>query len=498
MERELELPDVGEGIAEGEIVRWLVEPGDRVTEDQQLAEVETDKAVVEVPSPTDGTVTELHAAEGEVVAVGSVIVTFEVDDGTTAADAGGADDTGETAPASQVVAPPRVKRLARELGVDIGAIDGANDGDRITEADVRRAAGDGVAAGSSPSAGTADSDVSGAGSSAGAAELAATGSSSSVEPADREKTLAAPATRQLARELGVDIDRVPATERRDGHAFVTPEAVRAFAEGGSETAAAEPPHPTNGTAPTGAAGTADADVDASTAAREEREERVPYRGVRRTIGQQMERSKYTAPHVSHHDSVVVTDLVETRRELNAETGNDVSLTYLPFVMKAVVAGLEEFPEINATLDEEAGEIVRKRYYNLGVATATDAGLMVPVVEDVDRKGLVDLAREAADLVERARDREIAPDEMQGGTFTITNFGTVGGEYATPIINFPEAAILGLGAIEQRPVVADGEVVARHTLPLSLTVDHRLIDGAEAAAFVNEVKRYLNDPSLLLL
>jgi len=552
MERELELPDVGEGIAEGEIVQWLVESGDQVTEDQPLAEVETDKAVVEVPSPEDGTVTQLHADEGEIVAVGSVIVTFDVGDGdgtaaeateaedvetgTHAADtepasstepapAAGTDESGSTGsvPASQVVAPPRVKRLARELGVAIGAIEGADEGARITEADVHRAAGQApTSTGNGETPATRESDESapesahgsaggtdaGAGTNsrqqvAQAATTATGGGAAAVEADDREKTLAAPATRQLARELDVDIDGVPASEERDGHAFVTPEDVRSFAEGGVATPEAGGAEASAGAGTSaGGNGTAQPTTapSATTGAAEpgQREERVPYRGVRRTIGQQMEESKYSAPHVSHHDSVDVTELVETRQELKTEVDDDVSLTYLPFVMKAVVAGLEEYPEINATLDEEAGEIVRKRYYNVGVATATEAGLMVPVVKNVDEKGTVQLARETAGLVERARSRDISPAEMQGGTFSITNFGAIGGEYATPIINYPEAAILGLGAIEERPVVEDGEVVARTTLPLSLTVDHRLIDGAEAAAFVNDVKRYLNNPSLLML
>jgi pyruvate dehydrogenase E2 component (dihydrolipoamide acetyltransferase) len=176
----------------------------------------------------------------------------------------------------------------------------------------------------------------------------------------------------------------------------------------------------------------------------------------------------------------------------------VSLTYMPFVMAAVVKALKEFPQLNAMLDEEAEEIVYRKEYHLGVAVATEAGLMVPVVRDVDRKGAVDLASELGGLVERARERKISREEMQGSTFTLTNFGAIGGEYATPIINYPEVAILGLGAIEQRPVVEDGEVVARHTLPLSLSIDHRVVDGADAGRFTNRVIELLENPRLLLL
>ena len=231
----------------------------------------------------------------------------------------------------------------------------------------------------------------------------------------------------------------------------------------------------------------------------EREERVPYRGIRRTIGQQMEKSKYTAPHVTHHDDVVVEGLVEARQNLRAEAEErGVKLTYMPFVMKAIVAGLKEYPVLNSQLDEENEEIVKKHYYNIGVAVATDAGLMVPVVRDVDRKGLLQIQREMNDLVEKARERKISREEMQGGTFSITNFGAIGGKHATPIINYPETAIMGLGAIQEEPVVEDGEVVPAHVMGVSLSIDHRVIDGAEAAAFTETVKRYLENPSLLLL
>jgi pyruvate dehydrogenase E2 component (dihydrolipoamide acetyltransferase) len=195
----------------------------------------------------------------------------------------------------------------------------------------------------------------------------------------------------------------------------------------------------------------------------------------------------------------VDDLVALRAELKPHAEErGVSLTYMPFVMAAVVKALKEFPQLNAMLDEEADEIVYRKEYHLGVAVATDAGLMVPVVRDVDRKGAVDLASELGGLVERARERKISREEMQGSTFTLTNFGAIGGEYATPIINYPEVAILGLGAIEQRPVVEDGEVVARHTLPLSLSIDHRVVDGADAGRFTNRVIELLENPRLLLL
>jgi pyruvate dehydrogenase E2 component (dihydrolipoamide acetyltransferase) len=513
MPREFKLPDVGEGVAEGEIVSWLVEVGDTVSEDQPVAEVETDKAVVEVPSPVNGTVAEIRAEENEVVPVGEVIIVFEVDgedeeveaeDTTEEAETTETEQTGEdeepSTPSGRVFAAPSARRLARELSVDINAVNGSGPSGRISETDVRRhAESDGAETTATASEDGVESAVEQVGDGEAEVETAAqsaqmdqSGSSARLSPADqsgsparlssadRDHTLAAPATRKLAEEREVDIDAVPTDEERDGESFVTPEQVVEYAEAQQSAQAAD----------TEAIGVEEPS---------EREERIPYRGIRRSIGQQMERSKYTAPHVTHHDEVDVTELVETRSDLKEVADEQgIALTYMPFVMKAVTAALKEFPYLNSSLDEDNEEIILKNYYNLGVAVATDEGLMVPVVDGVDQKGMLQIASEMNELVTKARDRSIAREEMQGGTFTITNFGAVGGEYATPIINYPETAILGLGAIKEKPRVVDGEVVPRKVMTLSLSIDHRVIDGATAGQFANNVKRYLNNPSLLLL
>jgi pyruvate dehydrogenase E2 component (dihydrolipoamide acetyltransferase) len=525
MVREFRLPDVGEGLTEAEIVAWLVEVGDEVVEDQPVAEVETDKAVVEVPAPVDGTVREIRAEAGEMVPVGEVIVTFDVageptetgdgaaTDGTadtqTASDTDhtGGDGPDDTDGSGRVFAAPSARRLARELGVDLGSVAGSGPGGRVNEADVRAAAeataettsDDAVSADTTDSAPRAVRRVTDAAENGtdGTEPHAPTGG---PEPAGRERTLAAPATRRLAEEAGVDLDDVPTDEERDGQAFVAPEHVRAYTETqqaaqAADTRAVQQEPPATDTATTGEV------------------ERVPYRGVRRTIGEAMERSKNAAPHVTHHDTAVVEKLVETRTNLvpRAEK-RGVRLTYLPFVVKAVVAALKRHPILNSQLNEADEEILLKRYYNVGVAVATDAGLMVPVVENVDEKDMLTVASEVNELASKARDRSISREEMQGGTFSITNFGAIGGEYATPILNHPETAILGLGELRRRPVVegggtsetprasgaAAGEVVARHTLPLSLSIDHRVVDGADGAAFVNTLKEYLAEPELLLL
>ncbi|QLH80922.1 dihydrolipoamide acetyltransferase family protein [Halosimplex pelagicum] len=562
MVREFKLPDVGEGVAEGELLEWHVEPGDTVSEDQVVADVETDKAVVDVPSPVNGTVRELLAEPGDVVPVGEVIITFDVEgeapeesEGGAAAETGtetdaageaGAapDDAGETAESSvngkggRVFAAPSARRLARELGVDITGVDGSGPGGRVTESDVRAAAEGGDSAGSeagesddgkqlkSAVSRIDDGDSGGNKSSVGDGLQSAvsrvddgeggepggaapeSGAAASVEAAGRERTLAAPATRQVAEDLGVDIDDVPTDEVRDGQAFVDEAAVREYAEVQQRAQAADAEAladaadageagATAESAEAGASGADDAATGAVEAAKGDRRE--PYSGMRRTIGQAMERSKFTAPHVTHHEKVDATALVETREKLKERADErGVKLTYVPFVMKAVVAALDEHPVLNTQLDEDNEEIVFKSDRNVGVAAATEAGLMVPVVESVDEKGLLQLASEVNELVSKARERSIAREEMQGGTFTITNFGAIGGEYATPIINYPETAILGLGAIEERPVAEDGEVVARDVLPLSLSVDHRVVDGADAARFVETLKEYLEDPTLLLL
>ncbi|SFS32354.1 dihydrolipoamide acetyltransferase family protein [Halostagnicola kamekurae] len=548
MAREFKLPDVGEGVAEGELVSWLVEEGDPISEDQPVAEVETDKALVEVPSPVDGSVRELRAEEGEIVPVGDVIITFDVEgeeSSETARDAEDDDSAAETTgheadsasvsasgdepagdpgatggdieeiatPEGRVFAPPRVRRMAREAGVDIESVQGSGPGGRITDGDVRAAAGE--RSDSDASDGSSDSSddesASSADASSGAEPNADSGGESDTadssaiadaagetatpqefaESADRERTLAAPATRRLAEEEGIDIDTVPTDETRDGEPFVTPEAVTEYATMQREAQEAD----------AAAVSSTEATADSFEG---ERERREPFKGVRKAIADAMVESKYSAPHVTHHDEVDVTELVELRERLKPRAAEEgIKLTYMPFITKAVVAALEEFPEMNAVIDEENEEIVYRNYYNIGVATATDVGLMVPVVDDADEKGLLQIASETNELVQKARERSISPDELQGSTFTITNVGGIGGEYATPILNYPETGILAIGEIKRKPRVVTDEdgtesIEPRSVMTLSLSFDHRLIDGAVGARFTNALMEYLEDPELLLL
>jgi len=558
--REFRLPDLGEGVAEGEVVAWRVAPGDRVTEEDVLAEVETDKALVEVPSPYDGVVTELCAEEGEFLPVGAVLERIETDgggesepgteeDGETTAAPEAAEPTEREADAPEstgrrVPAPPSVRRLARERGVDLAAVEGSGPGGRVTAADVERAAdesGDSEAGGADDGATeevSPPAETTGVGDSGGKSSGEDTPAEDESDSPPRERTLATPATRRVADEHGVDIDRVPASERRDGEAYVTAADVRAYAEAdeavereaeeAGETEVAEPtdvgadeaerdteaagsgatPEPTTDDDRTAAGSPGGETTDAAAAAVEAAAsaldgepdgvsgERVPYRGVRRSIGERMARSARTVAHATHHDSVDASRLVQTRDALRGDV--DAPLTYTAFVVRAVVDGLVEYPALNARLDEEREEIVYRDEYNVGIAVATEAGLVVPVVEDADDLSLPALAARIADLADRARDRTIDVEELRGGTFTVSNVGAVGGEYATPIVNHPEVAVLALGAVRERPRVVDGDVVARPTLPLSLSIDHRVVDGAEAAAFTNHVMERLREPARLLL
>ncbi|HEX6988241.1 MAG TPA: dihydrolipoamide acetyltransferase family protein [Bacillota bacterium] len=453
---EFKLPDVGEGIHEGEIVRWLVAEGDQVAEDQPLVEVQTDKAVVEIPSPVQGSVLKLHYKEGDVVDVGSVIITIGTAGEAPAVD-GAQAPTEAAAPSTGSAAVAASYRAGSE--------------------------GSTTAPAAAPAAAPADQ-----------APAPAAGG-----PNGRRRALATPATRRLARELGVDINRVQGT---GPGGRVTDDDVRAFAEG-RQPAAAGPAAP-QPIAPAPAATAPEGPRPAPAlqpviVTGETPEERIPLRGLRRTIAERMVKSMYTAPHVTHMDEVDVTELVALRRKARAAAeARGVKLTYLPFIAKALIAALREFPYLNATLDDERQEIVLKRYYHIGIATDTDDGLIVPVVKHADRKSILQIAAEIEFLADRARQRKVDVDDLRGGTFTITNIGALGGIFSTPVINHPEVAILGVHKIQEKPVVRDGEIVVRSILPLALSFDHRVVDGAYAARFLNRVMAYLEQPDLLFM
>lgn len=384
------LPDLGEGTTEGEVRKWVVKEGDAVDEHQTVLEIETDKAVVEVPSPKKGTVVKIHRDVGEVVKVGEVLLTIALE--------------GEAAPKEE---KPKAEERPKSVSV-VGVL-----------------------------------------------------------PDEEEEILAAPAVRALAKDLGVNL-----------------ESVKGSGPGGSITK-----------------------EDVMKAAPQEKKaedqygpvERIPLRGLRRTIAKNLILSQKTTAFVTGMEEADITELWNLReKEKKGLQEKGVHLTFMPFFIKAVYHALTDHPMLNASVDEAREEIVVKKYFNIGVAVDTPDGLMVPVIREAVRKTIHALAAELQDLGQKARDRKIKLEEMRGSTFTITNYGSFGGTFATPIINYPDVAILGTGKISEKPWVKDGQIVIRRILPLSLTFDHRVTDGVEATKFLTRIVNYIEDPALLFI
>lgn len=428
---EFKFPDVGEGIHEGEIVKWLVKEGDFVKEDQALGEIETDKAVVEMPSPKTGTILKLHFKEGQSVKVGEVMVSIG--------------EKGEKI--SQPSAAPQAMPAAPA---------------------VKTAAVSTAAAVSQP------------------AEKQSTQMQSAAQPAVSGQVIATPATRQLARELGVDISIIKGT---GAGGRITEDDVKNAGKGVKPSAAAV----SSGTALPSAKMPAPALVSYGA------EERIKVHGIRKKTAEHMSIARDHIPFAVHMDEIDVSELykIREREKGPVEKHFGAKLTYLPFVVKAVVAALKKFPYFNSSFDEQANEIVLKKYYNIGIAVDTAEGLMVFPVKDADKKTIVQIAKDIQELADKARNRKIALDELRGGTFTITNIGSLGGTWAVPVINWPEAAILGMLKIADKVVVIDSEMVVKKMLNLVLSFDHRIVDGADAARFMNEIKRHLEDPGIML-
>jgi pyruvate/2-oxoglutarate dehydrogenase complex dihydrolipoamide acyltransferase (E2) component len=405
---DFKLPDLGEGVTEGEIDKWLVKEGDVLEEDDLIVEIITDKATAEIPSPWAGVVAKIHHAEGEIVPVGTVLITIGEDTPETSSAALGPEKTsmpatvlaaGEPPPVAPgdaadqtgngpVKAMPPVRKLARDLGVDISTVSGSGPGGRILRPDVERMA----TRGQQPATGTGQ-----------------------------------------ARES------IPA--------------------GG---------------------------------------QRIPLRGIRRTIAERMAEAHRLVPPVTHVEECDVTELDATRKLANERSPEGAKLTVLPFIVKAVVAGLKDHPILNSSLDEDAQEIVVHDRYDIGVAVDTPSGLLVPVVRDADRKRVAEIAEDIDRLARGARDGSLRPDELRGSTFTVTSPGPFGGLMATPIVFHPQAAILGVHRASQRAVVRDGQIVVRLMMNLSLTFDHRILDGMAGARFVLDVVGLLEHPAVLAL
>ncbi len=398
MNFEFKLPDIGEGLTEGELVKWHVKEGDMVQENQALCNLLTDKAEVEIPSPKSGKILKLAAKPGDKVQVHATLVTFELAGGQAAKAAAEtavaaqapaaraqAGASVATAASAAVLATPAVRKLAQTLNVDLGHVRGSGPGGRVTEEDVRSAA---------------------------------TG---------------------------------------NGHAAPAPAAAPAAAE-----------------------------------------ERVPFIGIRRKTAEKLAESHRANVSVTTMDEADVTALVELREEMKHEAERrKIKLTYLPFIIRALVKTLKEFPDLNASLDEPAGVLIRKRVYHIGIATSADQGLIVPVVRDAQKLDVWGIAAEINRLADKVRSGKIELHELQGASFTVTNIGAVGGLFATPIINPPETGILGIMKIEKRPVVVDDQVRIRSRMNTVLTFDHRVLDGAAAAKFLVVFGKHLENPRTLL-
>lgn len=419
---EFKLPDIGEGIHEGEIVKWFVKPGDEIQEDDVLCEVQNDKAVVEIPSPVEGTVKDIHFDEGAVATVGETIITIDAEgyEGDSAPATEEADKTEE--PAKEEAKTEEVKEEAKPAAVN-------------------------------------------------------------------ERIIAMPSVRKYARDNGVQIANVQGSGKGGR---ILREDIDAYLNGGqpqaeAQTDAVESPQTTAASKPT------------QTTVSELPETREKMSGIRKSIANAMVNSKHKAPHVTLHDEIDVTDLVAHRKRFKPIAAEkDIKLTYLPYVVKALVSALKEFPILNASIDDETDEIIYKHYFNVGIAADTEKGLLVPVVKDADKKSIFAISKEINELAKKAQEGKLSPDEMKGASCTITNIGSAGGQWFTPVINYPEAAILGIGRIAEKPVVKDGEIVAAPVLALSLSFDHRIVDGATAQYALNQVKRLLNDPQLIMM
>ena len=473
MSKQLLLPELAESVVEGEILKWLIQEGERVELEQPICEVMTDKVTVELPSPYAGILEKHLAPEGAVVAVHAPIALIS-EEADTQPGRGG--ETPEAAPVGGSLSDERAEEADTSLF-------------KVVEH-------------------TEQLTVSGLRSAGGGAVMLSPPVQPGAEAASRtDRVLAVPAARQLARELGLDITQIIGS---GPNGRVRPIDVHQHVRQGSGQAAQAQPvqepqpvsmQPVPAARPTPPSGGLNVPPVPYRTPRgyETLETRVPLRGMRRAISTQMQASHLYTVRTLTVDEANLSALVGLRARLNAALAQGgQKLSYLPFIFKAVVAGLKKYPSLNTSLDEASGEVVQKSYYHLGMAVTTDMGLTVPVIRDADRLNLLELGGQVNALAGKARDNKLTPDELAGSSFSVTNIGSVGALFSFPIINVPDAAILGVHSIVRRPIVdADGNIVAADMMYLSLSFDHRLVDGAEAARFCKEVIRLLENPELLM-
>ncbi|RDW17970.1 dihydrolipoamide acetyltransferase family protein [Oceanobacillus chungangensis] len=417
---EFKFPDIGEGITEGEIVKWFVNEGDEVKEDDTLCEVQNDKAVVEIPSPVDGTVKKIHVAEGEVATVGNTFISLDAE----------GYESEEPAEEAKEEAPKEEAKSAEKPAAE----------------------------------------------------------SAPAEESDGKRVIAMPSVRKYARENDVNIQAVSGTGK---NGRILKEDIDNYLNGGQPSEAAQAEDSAEKSTET-----KQAPVVSEGQYPESREKMT---NIRKAIAKAMVNSKSKAPHVTLMDDIEVSALVAHRKKFKAVAADQgIKLTFLPYVVKALVSASKKYPILNSYIDDATDEIVEKHYYNVGIAADTDRGLLVPVVNNADRKSIFEISQEINELAVKARDGKLTPDEMKGASNTISNIGSAGGQWFTPVINYPEACILGIGRIAEKPIVKDGEIVIAPVLALSLSFDHRIVDGATAQNALNQIKRLLNDPQLIMM
>ena len=434
MRHVFKFPDIGEGLEEGTIVEWYVQKGQEVESGQSLVQVETDKVTTDIPSPKTGTIAALYGKEGETINVGDPLAEIEIE---------GVEGEEAVEEEQKQPAGPTEEGVEEEEGAGVvGTIEVAGEGSHLPSSD------EGVEA-----------------------------KEEEAEEKPKKKALATPVARALAKDLGVDINNIKGTGpggrvmKEDIHNYVDQQ--------GKSTGKAAP------------AG------EAEPAQEVEYEDMTQ---IRKTIAKNMSRSKQNAAHMSVMDEVEISELVRVRSKYKEKYKDEgIKLNYLPFILKATALALKKHRQLNAEMDMDNGKMIYKKYYNIGIAVDTDKGLVVPVIKNVDKLSIYELAQKTNEIAEKARKGELSMEDMKDGTFTITSYGSIGGQFAVPVINYPQAGILGIGRILKKPVVNDqDEVVPGNILPLSMSVDHRIVDGGEVSRFLNTMMSYLGDPINLIM
>ncbi|MEF8844434.1 MAG: dihydrolipoamide acetyltransferase family protein [Bacteroidales bacterium] len=434
MRHVFKFPDIGEGLEEGTIVEWYVKKGQEVESGQSLVQVETDKVTTDIPSPKTGTIVALYGSEGETINVGDPLAEIEIE---------GVEGEEAVKEEEKQPAGPSKEGVEEEEGAGVvGTIEVAGEGGHLP----------------SSSEGIEHAEEAG------------------EEKKPKKKALATPVARALAKDLGVDINNIKGS---GPGGRVMKDDIYNYVE---QQKKERPSAPQAG---------------------KETEEAVEYEDltqIRKTIARNMSRSKQNAAHMTVMDEVEVSELVRIRNKYKEKyKDQDIKLNYLPFILKATARALEKHRQLNSELDQDNDRMLFKRYYNIGIAVDTEKGLVVPVIKHVDKLTVFELAQETNEIARKARDGELTMEDMKGGTFTVTSYGSIGGQFAMPVINYPQAGILGIGRIVKKPVVNENdEVVPGHMLPLSVSVDHRIVDGGEVSRFLNTLMNYLEDPVTLIM